>query len=124
MTLRWLTGSEAVDKLNPLIAEQGWTPLNDQTCRVLVAEDEGVMLGFFVLQLFPFLGPLYAHPGEGAEVMFALQAEMRKYIEESVARGFLVIADNPVTDKLCQREGLRRVESPVYLGPKLPGVVM
>ncbi len=120
MTLKWLEGPEACDTLNPIIEAQGWAPLNSQTCRALIAlDDDGYLLRFFVVQLYPLLGPEWA-PEQARgdmEAMRAIHEEMRRYMQD--ARGFMVIAEAEVTDKLCQREGLRKIPYPVYLGPKV-----
>ena len=125
MKLRWLDSGEAVDRLNPIIEKQGWSQLNERTVRALVAEDDdGKIIALLVLQMFPILGPEWVQPeSRGAGVMYQLHEEMRKFLTEVQARGVMVIADSEVADKLCQREGMRRVENPVYIAASFgPGV--
>jgi hypothetical protein len=125
MTLRWLDGGEAVDLLNPIIEAQGWTPLNDRTCRVLVAFDDGepeAVLGFLVLQLFPLLGPEYVDPAaRDAGVMFQLHAEMQKFLVKAQARGVMVIAESEVSKRLCERARMTPIEAPVYIATEFGG---
>lgn len=118
MRIYWLEGPEAADRLNPICEQQGWSLLNPHTCRACIAEDDdGVFLRALVVQLFPLVGPEYAPERErgNIEAMMAVHAEVRNYMAD--ARGFMIIADSPVTDKLCKREGLTPVTSPVYMGP-------
>ena len=125
MTLRWLDGAEAVDLLNPIIEAQGWTPLNDRTCRALVAFDDGqpeAVLGFLVLQLFPLLGPEYTDPAaRDAGVMFKLHAEMQQFLVKTQARGVMVIAESDVAKRLCERADMFRVKAPVYIATEFGG---
>ena len=125
MTLKWLDGGEAVDLLNPIIEAQGWTPLNDRTCRVLVAFDDGqpeAILGFLVLQLFPLLGPEYVDPAaRDSGVMFHLHAEMREFLVKTQARGVMVIAESQVSKRLCERDHMVPIESPVYIATEFGG---
>ena len=119
MTLKWLEGPEAAETLNPIIASRHpeWKLLNPQTCRALVALDEdGVLLRFCALQLYPFIGPEMAmDPARDIESMFAIHQELRKYMDGT---SFLVIAEHPVTEKLCEREGFQRVTDPVFRGSR------
>lgn len=125
MTLRWLDGGEAVDLLNPIIEAQGWTPLNDRTCRALVAFDDGqpeAVLGFLVLQLFPLLGPEYIEPmARDAGVMFKLHSEMQQFLVKTQARGVMVIAESEVSKRLCERAHMVPIESPVYIATEFGG---
>ena len=125
MTLKWLEGGEAVDLLNPIIEAHGWTPLNDRTCRTLVAFDDGepeAILGFLVLQLFPLLGPEYVDPAaRGAGVMFQLHAEMQKFLVQTQARGVMVIAESEVSKRLCERVGMVPIKSPVFIATQFGG---
>ena len=115
MTLRWMEGPEAADVLNPIIASRQpeWKLLNPRTCRALVALDEdGCLLRFCVIQLYPVLGPELAIDSDTAS-MFAIHRELREYMKGTK---FLVVAEHPITEKLCVREGFDRVTEPVFRG--------
>ena len=125
MILRWLDGGEAVDLLNPIIEAQGWTPLNDRTCRAIVAFDDGepeVVLGFLVLQLFPLLGPEYVDPAvRGTKIVYELQLQMREFLVKTQARGVMVIAESEVSKIQCERADMFRVKAPVYIATEFGG---
>lgn len=118
MTTRWLKDAEIVKDVNPALALKGWAELNLETCRVLGAfDEEGRLLEVFVLQLFPLLGPLLRVDNEqrdGGGVTRQLVTAMQEYLESSEARGFMAVAESPVTQRLCQRFGMTPFSVPVY----------
>jgi hypothetical protein len=114
--LRWLDGEDAIRILQPIIVEHGWTPLNASTCRAIAAFDEEVLIGFLVLQLFPLLGPMYVdQPQRDGKVSQALSEEMHKFLHDIEARGVMAVCDSPVSEKLCKKRGMKKVDVPVYL---------
>ena len=116
MEFRWLDGNDAVDALNPILEREGWTPLNGATARALVAEEDGVLVAFFCLQLFPLLGPLYCKAdARDGQVSRALVDKMHEFLTEIKARGYMAVCDSPVSEKMCRMRGMKKIESPVYL---------
>ena len=119
ITYRWIDGPIATDSdwdlIESVLAERGWTSLNRQTTRILVAEDEGKLAGFLVLQLFPHLEPLYVDKDHRATGLAEeLSDRMIKFMTEAGARGWISIADSPHAEALCKREGMTLVKSKVY----------
>lgn len=89
--------------------------LNKFTSRVLVAEDETGLCGFYVLQLIPHAEPLWTAPRvRGTEVARALATQMKDYLDEADARGYMAVADNPIAARMCESFGMQRIVSPVY----------
>lgn len=115
---RWLTSEEILEHVNPALAAKGWAELNLETCRVLGAfAEDGHMVEFFVLQLFPLLGPLLRVDNEmsdAGETSRGLVTKMQEYLENEQARGFFAVADSPFTERLCRRFGMETIKSPVY----------
>lgn len=127
METRWLNSGEIVEKVNPALLQHGWPALNLETCRVMGAfNDDGKLVEFFVLQLFPMLGPLLRTDNvtrDAGETTRALVSEMQAYLEKEEARGFLAIADSPMTERLCRRFGMSKLESPVFGFVRVPAEV-
>jgi hypothetical protein len=118
MERRWLRNSEIEDFVNPALKAKGWAELNLDTCRVMGAfADDGHLIEFLVIQLYPLLGPMLRvdneHRDSGATSR-ALAEDMYAYLEREQARGFFAIAESPVTRKLCERYGMKPVAFPVY----------
>ena len=118
MNIRWLTNEEIVEQVNPALALRGWAYLNLDTCRVLGAfHEDGHLLEFLVLQLFPLLGPLLRIDNvdrDAGETTRTLLTGMQEYLEKEEARGFFAVADSPMTERLCRRFGMSKIESPIY----------
>jgi GNAT superfamily N-acetyltransferase len=117
---RWVDGvsctQEEWDKIDMMLATRGWMSLNRNTTRALIAESpEGVILGFNIFQMIPFLGPLYVLPSaRGTGVAEDLSQRMVDFMTEVEARGFIAVAQSPHAAKLCEHMGMKKVESPVY----------
>ena len=117
MKLRWLSQGEVLELVNPVCAARGWAELNLDTSRVLGAFEDGQLVEFFVLQLFPLLGPLLRVDNEkrdGGETTRKLVTEMQDYLEKEQARGSFAVAESPVTRRLCERFGMKPLNVPVY----------
>jgi GNAT superfamily N-acetyltransferase len=114
---RWMEGKEACEWLNGFLEHKGWTMLNEFTARALCAMENGRVVGFYVLQLFPHAEPLYVDPEyRGTGISDKLADLMHEYLKEARARGYMVIADNPLAAKMCEAHGMKRVTAPVYIG--------
>ncbi len=116
---RWLTDDEIVERVNPVCRERGWAELNvnplQPTCRVLGAFEGTELVGFLALQLFPVLGPAWvdAEHRDGT-VSRELADQMGEFMRTVNARGALVLCESAVSERLCERHGMQRVEFPVY----------
>lgn len=127
VTLRWLdptTPHADLDwqRVDDLIAARGWMPLNRHTSRVLLAEDAGMLAGFFVFQLMPFTGPVWVHPSLlGQGVAAAMAGEMYRFLTEAGARGWLATAEGAHGEELCKQFGMDKVGHPLYI--KVPEAV-
>lgn len=116
ITYKWIFGSE-LESLEPILAERGWSSLNDKTARALVALDSSnTLIGFHVLQLFPHAEPLWVRKDmRGSGLAEELADRMMEFLAQVGARGFMVVADSPAAIQLCEKHGMRKVNSPVYL---------
>ncbi len=117
---RALTNDEIIEFVNPVCRMKGWAELNITdpypTCYVIGAFDGVEIVGFFTLQLHPFLGPLWVDSNHSTgEVSRELVESMDKFVKASNVRGVITIADSPVSARLAERHGMTKVESPVYI---------
>lgn len=123
MTFRWCSTDEIESYVNPVLKLRNWAELNvceDQpTCRVLGAfGQDGELVEFFAFQFFPMLGPLCRVDNsirDSGETSRRLAAVMYDWLVSSGARDWLVVADSPVTERLCERYGMKTLEVPVYV---------
>jgi GNAT superfamily N-acetyltransferase len=106
---RWMAIEE-------ILASRGWMSLNRNTTMVRLATEEGRIIGFLCLQLIPHTEPLYVDKAYRASgVAERLAEDMVKWLAESGARGFMLVADSPHAEKLAERYGMVKVDSPVYM---------
>jgi hypothetical protein len=126
ITFEWLDGPESGgarpatqaewDAIDEVCASRGWMSLNRQMTRVLVAKRGDDIVGFHVLQLIPHTEPLYVDPKErGTELAADLADGMVKYLTDVKARGWMVLAGNAHTEKLCKERGMVKVANAVYV---------
>jgi len=121
ITYRWIDGPTASDadwtRIDGILATRGWMRLNRRVTRILVAEsDGGTLLGFFVFQLVPHTEPLWVAPSaRGTDIPQQLADRMREFLVADGARGWMLVADSPVVERMARERGMRRVESPVYI---------
>ena len=122
MRYEWLSEDQIEELVNPALLYRGMAVLNINpqapTCRVLGAwNDKGELVSFFCIQLFPILGPLLRLDNtvrDNGETSRELTQRMHQFLEGAGVRGYLVVADNPITSRLCERHGMKKMESPVY----------
>lgn len=111
------SSSPYMAQIDKVIKRSGWVPLNDHVAKILVALDGDAVIGFHVLQMFPHAEPLWVDPEYRASgVAEALSDRMLEFLTSIGARGFMVIADSPHAQRLCEERGMKRVSSPVYIG--------
>ncbi len=116
VTFKWLNGQECCEWLNEVMARKGWAELNPQTARALVAYKDERIVGFIVIQLFPHAEPLYVDPEfRGTGLADELADRMYEFLKEVRTRGYMVVAESPFAEKLCEARGMKRVNYPVYL---------
>lgn len=126
MNFRWMEPDEIEKQVNPILRLKNWAELNinveQPTCRVLGAFlDDGTLLETLTFQLFPLLGPLIRHDNsirDSGETSRGLASVMYDWLTEQIpggARDFMAIANSPVTDRLCQRFGMKKCEASVFL---------
>jgi hypothetical protein len=121
MDYRWLTSEEVVDLVNPSLAMKQWPQLGTDTSRVLGAWAGDNLVEVFAIQLMPMLGPMLKIDNthrDGGDVSRELAERMDQYLKQEDARGFLTIAETALTERLCERHGMRKVEWPVYVSVK------
>ncbi len=117
---RWLTGDEIVALVNPACAARGWAELNvndaQPTCQVLGAWNAARLVGWFVFQLYPLLGPMLVEPEfRNGQVSAELTARMYDFLTISEARGYLVVCESPASEVLARKHDMHKLESPVYV---------
>ena len=124
--LEWLDGPDGQGP-NPATPEEwaaiddvligrGWMSLNRTLSRVLVARRGEKIVGFHVMQLVPHAEPLWIEEAERGGTLAAEMADqMVKFLTEVQCRGWMVTADSPFAEKLCEDHGMKKVESPVYV---------
>jgi hypothetical protein len=121
MTYRWMSSEEIETFVNPVCEQRGWSPLNineaQPTCRVIGAFDGEAIVGFFALQLHPVLGPQWVDADHrDGTISRELTQQMSEFLSDVDARGWLVICDSPVSERLAIRYGMKKLEIPVYVG--------
>lgn len=129
MDFRWLTPDEIVTHLNPALQAQGKPILNvneaQPTCRVLGAFWDNTLVEAFAMHLFPVLGPLIKTDNtfrDNGDTARTLAQMMSDFLTDAQARGWLVICDSPISERLAQRHHMTKVTSPVYVGSAHQGV--
>jgi hypothetical protein len=84
--------------------------------RIRVAEDDGKLVAFYVVQMYPHAEPLWLAPSvRGTTLAAELADDMLEYLVEVKARGWMLIADNPLVAKMAEERGMFKVESPVFV---------
>jgi len=112
---QFLSGPD-LELLDPIMRRRGWTTLNYPTSCAWGAFDDGKLIGFIVLQLFPHPEPLYVEPEyRSTGVAEGLADHMLAFMREINIRGYMVVADSEFAVKLCEDRGMERVQSPVFI---------
>ncbi len=129
MTYRWLDTSEIETLVNPSLKSKGYAELGFNgscecgrplpTSRVLGAFlESGELVETFTLQMMAFLGPLLKHDDsirDSGETSRQLASIMFDFLMGAKARDYIVIANSPVSRRLCERFNLKKVECPVFM---------
>lgn len=126
MRYDWLTDTQIELLVNPILRQKGWAELNlnptQPTCRVLGAFlEDGTLVESLTFQSFPVLGPLVRHEKElrdSGETSRGLANVMYDWLTNQIpggARDFMVIANSPVTERLCKRFNMKECEAKVFL---------
>jgi hypothetical protein len=126
VTFRWLDGPDSHSPfpateaewqaIDAILVRQGWMSLNRVITRVLIAECDSQIVGLSVIQMLPMLGPIYVDKGQrGTGVADHLAADTVAFMLQSQARGWIVVADSPHSERLAKAQGMSRLESPVYV---------
>lgn len=96
--------------------------INRETTRAIAAFHGEQLVGFFCVQLIPHLEPLFVDPSaRGTDVGVNLVSQMVDYLKESDARGAMLFAENPYSEKLAEHFGMERINFPVYLKVNMGG---
>lgn len=102
--------------IDEICAQHGWMSLNRILTRILVAWRGERIAGFHVMQLIPHAEPMYVDPKErGTELGAQLADQMVEFLTQVKARGWMVLAGNAHTEKLCRDRGMKKVASAVYV---------
>ena len=129
MNFRWLEQDEILNLVNPALKAKGYAELGFNgscecgralpTARVLGAFlDSGELIETFTLQMLPFLGPLLKHDTDirdSGETSRQMATIMFDFLTGAKARDFIVIANSPISRRLCERFQMKKVECPVFM---------
>jgi len=124
MNLRWINGAliseeewtRETEEIERILVVRGWASLNKNTSRVLVAEDDGGLKGFYVLQMFPHVEPLWVAPSQrGTTLANDLADTMLEFLISVRARGWMLIAENSLVERMALERGMKKLEYPVYV---------
>ena len=120
ITYRWCDGISCTDRewaaIDLILEANGWMAMNRQTSRVYLAEQDDQIVGISCLQFVPYVGPLWAEKSlRGTGMVDKLVDDTCQWLKENNARGWLVVATSPHVPKLCERHGMHRMTSPVYI---------
>lgn len=122
VTYRWLDFTSPMpeaerdwQRIEFVLESKGWMALNRNTSRVLLAESGGMLVGFFIFQLIPFLGPTWATPSARGQVGDEMAQQMYEFLLQSDARGWLASAESVHGERLCKMFGMLKVEHPMYV---------
>ena len=129
MKYEWLTQDQIIELVNPALKSKGYAELGFNgrcecgrplpTARVLGAFlDSGELIETFTLSMMPFLGPLLKHETDirdSGETSRQLATIMFDFLMGAKARDFLVIANSPISRRLCERFEMKKVECPVFM---------
>lgn len=113
LTYRWIQGDE-LSRLDKIFKLRGWTPLDKDTSDAIAVFDGDELVGFHVVQVRVHAEPQYLdkrYRGKG------IANEMAAKVIERLPKdmGIFVIADDPTAAVLCERHGLKRITSPVFV---------
>jgi hypothetical protein len=131
VTYRWLDGptltdaewAKEMERIDPVLATRGWASLNKNMTRILIAEDESGKMAFHVFQMVGFCGPLFLPPSmRGTGVAEELADKMFQFLGEMRARGWIAIANSPHAAVLCEKYGMDKLTTPVYVMPNPGGL--
>lgn len=122
ITYRWIDGPTCTDRewaaVDLILESQGWMSLNRQTSRVYLAEEDDQIVGISCLQFMPFAGPLWIKKQiRGTGIADKMAADTIGWLGANT-RGWFVVVDSPHVPELCERYGMRKVTSPVYITDK------
>jgi len=120
ITYRWINFWEAtpaeVAQIDAITRQHKWMKFNLNTTRLCVAEHHGRIIAFSAFQMTPYVGPLYVNKYyRGYGVAEKLADDTMEFLQGIEARGWLVIADSPFTERICEDRKMTKVESPVYV---------
>lgn len=121
MDIRWLNNDEIEALVNPDLEARRWARLNVNdaapTCRVLGAFVDGILIESFTFQLYGMLGPMVKHQDvkDSGEMSRQLASVMHEFLEGVEARDYLVVANSPISARLCERFGMKKLTVPVYV---------
>lgn len=136
MKYEWLSEKNISELVNPTLKEKGYAELGFNgrcecgralpTARVLGAvinspddpENIETLVESFTLQMLPFLGPLIRHDEsirDSGETSRQLATIMFDFLMGAKARDFIVIANSPISKRLCERFEMKQVECPVFM---------
>jgi hypothetical protein len=118
MTFRWIDGEELL-LLKPIFDKFGWTPLDSVFAKALVAEENGHIIGFNVLQMVLRPEPIWIDPkhrGMERDLAMQLSTMMIDHLKDSGASYWEVIVGSPFVERLCIANGMEEIEKKMFAG--------
>lgn len=111
--IKWLDGAD-LNQLAPQIQELGWIPLNPQMARAVVAFSGDTIVGFCPFNCVPHIDLWVDKAYRGSGLAQELTEAMVQFLFAVNAPGAYVVADNPHTEALCRKYGMKKIDAPVY----------
>jgi hypothetical protein len=125
LTYRWLDNNahdqEVLKQIGQTIHDLNWVPLPsagmlNAAFKILCAFDGEALVGWHVIQFFTHSEPMYVHEAyRGTRCAHQLAEQIFDYLVTSNCRGFMIVAESPVAQRLAEAYGMKRVEVPVYV---------
>ena len=101
--------------IDGMLASRNSMSLARDYSKILVAELEGKIIGFSVLQAIPYCGPLFVVPKHrGSGLADNLARQTIDFLVKNGARGWIVVATSPHVPRLCEANGMHKLPYPVY----------
>jgi predicted N-acetyltransferase YhbS len=108
-------GSDEAGKLMPLLKEQGWGLPYPHQASAVVAEYEGKIVAFAVLQILPNVGPLWVAPEWRATGLAeGVTRELVKYMLANGTGACIAVATNPFSEHLCRVLGMKEISGKLF----------
>lgn len=102
--------------LLPLFERNGWILPHPQLSSIVLASENGDIVGFGTVQLVFHGEPIWVHPRyRGAGVAEGLAERMAKIMQGAHAKNWVCVASNPFAEELCAKFGMTEVQGKLFV---------